>query len=273
MKRNKNPKGTRGFTLVELLVVMAIIAILASIVVPNVARYITRSRMNKALVEVKNAQTSFTGMLSDAQVSNYRQFFDPTSQAWLRITQQYLPFERFEAAQAMYTDAFYDLCQNGKNANANAYGLRSEVVRKLGSNYMELPRDPWGQLYNIYAGPWVPPVLPAEGTGIWTPPAPPNEAFKYTPFRIRYLDNTVPGGPIHAYEIQGDEDPFCGPKDLPIYIWSSGQDMLTGQRIFGYGSSSVSNDGYPAALEEEQKGGGDDITNWDSGQTWQEFYG
>jgi prepilin-type N-terminal cleavage/methylation domain-containing protein len=278
MKRNLDHRraGAAGFTLVELLVVMAIIAILASIAIPNVARFITRGRMTKAMSEVKNADTSFTGMLSDAQVANFRQFFDPTHPLWATQVASYAPYQRFLAAQEIYTNAFYDLCRNGKNVAYNQYGLRQDVVRKLGTSYMELGRDPWNQLYNVYAGPWSPPLVAGEmlNASVWNPPNEAtfnNVAFKYTPFRIRSVTDNVPGGPIPAFDATGA---FCGPKDMPIYIWSSGEDQQSAQSVYGYYPiAGVTDDGYLFEVDQDYKGGGDDINNWDSSQSWVEMYG
>lgn len=267
MHRNTKIRGNRGFTLVELLVVMAIIAILASIVVPNVARYITRSRMTNALSEIKNIDTAFTGMLSDAQVGNFRDFFDPNQYPWPDIADM-LSSERFAAATEFYTNAFYELARNGKNiANPAAYGLRPEVVRKLGTNYIEVDKDPWGKLYQIYAGPWRAPLRPGEldDDAGWSNARP--------PFRTRIVDSDIPGGPAPTPShrvIEGIGIGYYGPRDLPIYVWSTGQNLISGQAMY---QSNSAGDIYHPDLEPEQQNGGDDINNWDSGQTWDEFYG
>ena len=263
MKRNVNPRGTRGFTLVELLVVMAIIAILASIVVPNVARYITKSRMTNALSEIKNAETAFTGMLASAQVSNFRDFFNPREEPWVQYIPNLAAADQVYAAQKFYTEAFYLLLRYGKDAenyvtNQNipiaAVGLDDQVIRKLGASSMEFDKDPWGNLYNVYAGPW----------------RAPNNFFdtRYPPFRVRQVDITIPG---NISRRTADSDPyvvgetFYGPKDLPIYVYSSGQDKAVGQSLF-----AVTN-GYETSTA-EVNGGGDDIGNWDTEQSYDELY-
>lgn len=49
------PAGTRGFTLIEVLIVMTVLAILATIAIPNYSRYIMRGN----LVEATNALSEY----------------------------------------------------------------------------------------------------------------------------------------------------------------------------------------------------------------------
>ena len=51
-------KKKKGFTLIELMAVIAIIAILAAVLVPTVSGYITRSKKTAIITQVRNVVTA-----------------------------------------------------------------------------------------------------------------------------------------------------------------------------------------------------------------------
>ena len=62
-------RAENGFTLIGLLVGVALLGVLAAIVVPNVTRFIGRGEVEAARTELKNIQTAVTTMMDDNQLS------------------------------------------------------------------------------------------------------------------------------------------------------------------------------------------------------------
>lgn len=288
----------RGFTLVELLVVMAIIAILAAIVVPNVARYIGRSRATKALGDIKGMELALTKMVADADRSDLNHLFNPNGvRAVLGIAGP-LTAEQFGAAQLLYTRTLYALLREGRAALTDSdptlasqlsqlygitfsgnYGdiLAQDVVKKLGTSYLEdIATDPWGNIYQIWPGPWKRGVSVAGGAD--TNPIP----FRIFISQSDGLPGTKAGGrgdgwTVTAYDPGQDVDETVGyaaPRDKLAFIWSFGANMVSSQAIYGSqphagGNAEVCYDINQGA---EFAGGGDDVNNWDNGQSYMRFY-
>ena len=295
-------KRKQGFTLVELLVVMAIIAILAAIVVPNVQQYITKARMTRALSEINGIELALTAMCSDAGRANVGQLFnfnkvnlalansmnvDETAVKSLEVrsTQAF-----FDAATELYTNAIYDLLQMGRNvlredaASTAANIIDRQFLAKLGENYMDIGNDPWGNRYHIFPGPWRI-ARNTGGTG-----SAPIVFRKFTPELKTAANGTVSVSGRKDDYILNREDlaenfsdiledietwpDFVGaPADTgkAVYIWSLGENMRSAQMVYmgGYGTDRTT---WYSVQEPADIGGGDDINNWDPGATWVRFY-
>jgi prepilin-type N-terminal cleavage/methylation domain-containing protein len=294
MKRNA------GFTLVELLVVMAIITILASIAIPNVVNYIRQGQSTRALADINSIETALTEVLADAQRSNLEQLFDPAGVASFMVSQKGLqnwpPVSAQEFAQAaeLYTRALTGVLRSGRNVlgsgnTADSFGftypqiLVEDVVAKLGTGYIDIGFDPWGNLYNIYPGPWTARLSeldPGSGQVV--------SRRALIPFRIYTKSDTeqkLPGASaVQADGLVSDyEDPdsatisvgYPAQGNQIAFIWSNGQNLLSSQVLYsgtGYNLSQPIETFYDQGQGPDFKGGGDDINNWDPANSWGRFY-
>lgn len=277
-----NSARKQGFTLVELLVVMAIIAILASIVVPNVIGYIRSSRETKAYAEVKNIDLALSKMLADANRHSLLEFFDP------QIVSNVANGD-FTVELNIYSRTIYALMRQGRLTlndtdpeigDFNQY-LRPAVVQKLGLQYMDVAFDPWDQLYNIYPGPWSN-VARRDNNGLLDPAG----EVRPTPFRV-YLqpdpDSKLPGTQggakndvltVSVQDLATNEPAFTvgysASPEKTFYIWSNGENTLNDQAMRSV-SGTTGKQAYTNP-DEIFFGGGDDINNWDNERSWARFY-
>jgi prepilin-type N-terminal cleavage/methylation domain-containing protein len=275
-KEHRKMTRKLGFTLVELLVVIAIISILAAIVTPRVQGFLLKGRMTKAVAEIENINTALMKVLTDANKDNFRHLFkDPDDDPATHdpVIDPPADADELRSQITAHSQAMYEILRLGKNADVSKYGLvfADGVQSKLGTSYLDLGQDPWNRLYQFWLGPWRgyddgPPVEPIpfrsyrshvdeDGDGLYT--GADDIWWEYNAARKSEMDAELPGNPP-ADDLVG----FPAPKDMGVYVFSTGVNMRSDQ---------VYNDANIA--EEDHKGGGDDINNWDNQQGWQDFYG
>ncbi|WP_073612632.1 type IV pilin protein [Desulfopila aestuarii] len=66
-KQLKRQNGQKGFTLIELMIVVAIIGILAAIAIPQFTKYRSRANNSAALADARNVRTDMEGFFAEWQ--------------------------------------------------------------------------------------------------------------------------------------------------------------------------------------------------------------
>lgn len=112
MKVNNSPKNSKGFTLLEVMVVIVILGIIASMVVPNVMGNQEKANIQKAVSDITALETS----LSLYKMDNYN--YPTTEQGLEALVEQ----TDIEPLPRRFPDGGY--------------------VKRL-------PRDPWGNEYQL----------------------------------------------------------------------------------------------------------------------------
>ena len=69
-----NIRKTQGFTLIELMIVVAIIAILAAIAIPAFQNYTARTQAAAALSDIRGGLTAFEELISRGAQDNFDEF-------------------------------------------------------------------------------------------------------------------------------------------------------------------------------------------------------
>ncbi|MFT5758244.1 MAG: general secretion pathway protein G [Alteromonadaceae bacterium] len=110
--KRKSPKNTQGFSLLELMVVIVILGILASMIVPNLMGSTDRANVQKAVSDITTLETS----LSMYKMDNYNY---PTSEQGL---------------ESLVTET--DIDPLPRRFPEDGYVKR-------------LPNDPWGNAYQL----------------------------------------------------------------------------------------------------------------------------
>lgn len=72
MKASRSSKKTSGFTLVELIVVLVILATLAALLVPSLAGYIDKARQNAVIAKARAVLVASQAVVTEAYADGKR---------------------------------------------------------------------------------------------------------------------------------------------------------------------------------------------------------
>ncbi len=149
--RSIRDRANGGWSLMELVVVLAIIAILASIITPMITSYIDRARINTARNDVRNIAAAIISFNTDTRI-------------WpIYVDQSDIP--NGDAYDALETDGDVptdnstdDAWTTGTNGdmsaviNENSLALTTIGLRAWNGAYMnDISTDPWGTKYYLNA--------------------------------------------------------------------------------------------------------------------------
>ena len=129
IKKLQALKKRKGFTLVELIVVIAIIGVLAAILVPTMLGYVTSSRVQSANSTATEIKNSINNWITDMDTKGYSMAKNSgTPQDTWTITFASGACQAMTASTSIWSSAGAALTGPTGATNANVYGYLEEVL-------------------------------------------------------------------------------------------------------------------------------------------------
>jgi general secretion pathway protein G len=152
--RGSKLTGSIGFTLIELMVALAIVTILASLSIPMYAEYIEKARIVRAIAEIRiisqviNAYQLENGAYpNDLAAVNYATLLDPWGSSYqyinIQTTRGNGPLRKLHGIVPINTD--YDLYSMGKDrqsqSSLTARASKDDIIRANDGGYIGLASE------------------------------------------------------------------------------------------------------------------------------------
>jgi|SRR5690554_3815211 len=129
MQKIQMNKGQQGFTLIELMIVVAIIGILAAIAIPQYQDYVARSQVNRVLGEVSAGKTATEESLSRGVFPNAASAIGLTSSNLMKDFVPAVVFASSGKGLGTITAEF------GEDASAVLTGSKLQIARDASGNW------------------------------------------------------------------------------------------------------------------------------------------
>ena len=127
----------KGFTIVELVIVIAVIAILAAVMIPTFSNVITKAKYNAAVQEARSLYTAYLASTAETGTTDKDFFIKVDEGQYIKVVNGELQidpdckFVEFTAATAT-VDATDDLVE-ADSSSTNAWGVKYTVKTKTGT--------------------------------------------------------------------------------------------------------------------------------------------
>jgi prepilin-type N-terminal cleavage/methylation domain-containing protein len=188
MKRS----GTRGFSMMELVVVLAVIAILATLITPIITSYVDKAKINKATNDVRNLATALNQFNNDTKLFP---IFTAPVQVPNGTVYEVLASEGLDPAQATGITGWITTNEGSVKSllNENALLLATGGRSAWNGPYTGgVGEDPWGSKYLVTARA----LRPGSNLTAFVLSAGPNRSIETTFDQTRGTTFTVGGDDI-----------------------------------------------------------------------------
>lgn len=130
IKKLQKLKAKKGFTLVELIVVIAIIGVLAAILIPTMLGFVTSSRVTSANTTAAELQKQINNFLTDADTAGYGMKKSNTAMASFKFTIDENGEWTTKLTEGSFTTAASDAFKGTKTWGTEITGVKANEGNK-----------------------------------------------------------------------------------------------------------------------------------------------